>query len=211
MNKHEDDNSNIAFKKIIKVSIICSVFLVIELVGGIIANSLAIISDAAHLFTDLFGFAVSIVALWIGKKKADEKYSYGFSRAEVIGALISVFTIWFLTLVLIQEAIERLLKPSEINAGVMLFTAVFGLICNLAMMNVLHSGHGHSHNCNHSSNSKKEYIPILLSESVLDIQMENSSTENLDEYRKINIVKIKEIGILIKIMIAVVTLIIRLN
>jgi zinc transporter 2 len=144
---NENENSNIAFKKILKVSVICSVFLVIELVGGIVANSLAIISDAAHLFTDLFGFAISMAALWIGKKQADKKYSYGFSRAEVIGALVSVFTIWFLTLVLIQEAFERLLRPREINAEVMLFTAVFGLVCNIAMFKVLHSGHGHSHNC----------------------------------------------------------------
>jgi zinc transporter 2 len=159
MNKKENDNSNIALKKILKISIICSVFLVVELAGGIFANSLAILSDAAHLFTDLLGFGISVAALSIGKKKADKKYSYGFSRAEVIGALISVFTIWFLTLILIQEAIERLIKPNEINAGVMLFTAIFGLICNLAMMNVLHSGHG-SHGCSHGHKLHK-YISYL--------------------------------------------------
>jgi zinc transporter 2 len=177
MKQTEEEKSNMAIKKMLKISVICTVFLVIELVGGIIANSLAIISDAAHLFTDLFGFAVSIISLWIGMKKADKKYSYGFSRAEVIGALISVFTIWLLTLIMVQEAIERLVKPSEINAGVMLFTAIFGLICNLAMMNVLHSGHGHSHS-HGCKNLQKEYIPILLSESVLDLEMENVSVDD---------------------------------
>ena len=156
MNKNELDNSNIALKKIIRVSIICVFFLTSEMIGGIIANSLAIMSDAAHLFSDLLGFVISIIALWIGKKKANDKYTFGYNRAEVIGALISVITIWFLTILLIQEAVNRLIYPTEINAPVMFFTAVIGLLFNLAMIKVLHSEHGHSHGispCNHNKTS----------------------------------------------------------
>jgi zinc transporter 2 len=156
MNKNELENSNIALKKIIKVSIICVFFLTSEMIGGIIANSLAIISDAAHLFSDLLGFVISILALSIGKKRANDQYTFGYYRAEVIGALISVITIWFLTILLIQEAINRLINPTEINAPVMFLTAVIGLVFNLAMIKVLHSEHGHSHgigSCNHETKS----------------------------------------------------------
>jgi zinc transporter 2 len=147
-----NENSNRAIRKMLMVSGICLLFLIVELIGGIIANSLAIISDAAHLFSDLSGFMISIIALWIGQKKANSKYTFGYYRAEVIGALISVITIWILTFMLVQEAIERLIQPTKINAPVMLLTAVFGLVCNIAMMKVLHSGPGHSHghgSCSH--------------------------------------------------------------
>jgi zinc transporter 2 len=144
-----------AIKKMLIISGICFLFLITELVGGIIANSLAIISDAAHLFSDLSGFMISIIALWIGKKRANSKYTFGYYRAEVIGALISVITIWILTYMLVLEAVDRLINPTVINAKVMLLTAIIGLICNLAMVKVLHSGphtgHGHGHHgCSHS-------------------------------------------------------------
>ena len=129
---------------------ICIVFIICEIVGGIIANSLAILSDAAHLFSDLSGFIISIIAMIIGKRKANSSYTFGYYRAEVIGALISVITIWILTVILIQEAYERFIRPTPIDSKVMLITAIIGLICNLSMMSVLHSsGHSHGAGCSH--------------------------------------------------------------
>jgi zinc transporter 2 len=163
------DSTDNAIRKMLIISAICLFFLLTELVGGIIANSLAIISDAAHLFSDLSGFMISIVALYIGKKKANGKYTFGYYRAEVIGALISVVMIWIMTYMLVMEAIERIIHPTSINAPVMLLTAVIGLICNLAMVKVLHSGdHGHS-GCSHGHNHVHDH---MLNESSNDIVLE---------------------------------------
>jgi cation diffusion facilitator family transporter len=145
------DTSDDTIKKMLKISFICFLFLIAELIGGVIANSLAILSDAAHLSSDLSGFIISLFSLYIGKKNPNNKYTFGYYRAEVIGALGSVITIWVLTGILLKEAFDRLINPSEINAGVMLITSIFGLICNLAMFKVLHSGHHHHHDCSHGN------------------------------------------------------------
>ena len=67
---------------------ICLLFMAVEIVGGILANSLAILTDAAHLMSDIAGFMISIFAIWLGRKKATVEFSYGWHRAEIIGALI---------------------------------------------------------------------------------------------------------------------------
>ena len=129
-----------AVRKMIRVSIVCMIFMLIEAIGGYIAGSLAIMTDAAHLFSDLSSFMISIFSIWIGQKSANNRCSFGFQRAEVLGALTSVIIIWILTIFLIKEAIDRFYNPTEIIAEYMLITAIFGLICNLAMIKVLHSG-----------------------------------------------------------------------
>ena len=129
-----------ALNKMIKVSIVCTIFMIAEAVGGYVAGSLAIMTDAAHLFSDLSSFMISIFSIWIGQKKANRKCTFGYQRAEVLGALTSVVVIWILTVFLIKEAIERIYNPTEIVAKYMLITALFGLACNLVMIKVLHSG-----------------------------------------------------------------------
>ena len=69
-------------------SIIALIFLIGEIVGGMLSGSLAILSDAAHMFSDLTGFFISIFSVWIARKPASENLSFGYHRAEVIGALV---------------------------------------------------------------------------------------------------------------------------
>ena len=80
---------------------ICFVFMIVEIVGGIMAHSLAILTDAAHLFSDIAGFLISIFAIYLGRKKATVEFSYGWNRAEIIGALMSIVLIWVLTVYLV--------------------------------------------------------------------------------------------------------------
>jgi zinc transporter 2 len=191
VNKKTDQDE--ALRKMIIISIICTLFLISELIGGVIANSLAILTDAAHLCSDLSGFIISIIAIYIGKKKPNKTYTFGYYRAEVLGALISVITIWILTGLLLKEAYDRLITPSEIKAGVMLLIAVLGLICNLAMMKVLHSGHEHGGGCSHGhaghSHNHDEHdleSHINLEEEELDqthIELEDNSINDIDTER----------------------------
>lgn len=157
------EKSEKALKKMLKISGICLIFMIIEIIGGYISQSLAILSDAAHLLSDISGFLISIISIYISRKIANDKYTFGYHRAEVIGALVSVILIWILTGFLLQEAYFRIISPPEVNAPIMLLTSIFGLICNLIMIKVLHSGHGHgncsghghthSHNHSHSHNN----------------------------------------------------------
>ena len=85
-----------------------------ELIGGFLANSLAIMTDAAHLFSDVSGFFISIFSIYISKIPATNSLSYGYHRAEVIGALASVVLIWALTIWLLVEAVHRIVNPEDI-------------------------------------------------------------------------------------------------
>lgn len=152
-NPHKKDNESDKdsdVKRLIKTAGICSFFIIVELLGGYFANSVAIISDAAHLFSDLISFGLSILSLYIAKKAPDAKYSFGYHRAEILGAMTSTIIIWILTLFLLQEAYERLINPHTIDANIMLITAVIGLFCNMVMISILHSDPNGHHNCSHS-------------------------------------------------------------
>ena len=94
-----------AMKKLLCVTIMTLVFVAIEIVGGIWANSIAILSDAAHLVSDVAGIGVSIIALQIAQRDSTSKYSYGYHRAEILGTIVSLLAIWVVTGFLVYEAI----------------------------------------------------------------------------------------------------------
>jgi len=138
-------------KRKMKLAIYCALFfMLVEIFGGIFANSLAIITDAAHMLSDAGGFIVSLLALQLSEMEATREYSYGFKQAEVLGALLSVMIVWALTAVLMCEAVGRFISPEEIQAPTMFVIAVIGFLVNLVLMKVL--GHGHAHGdggCDH--------------------------------------------------------------
>ncbi len=137
-NKMQQVNKSV-IGKLSKISVFCTVFMVIELIGGYIAHSLAIMTDAAHLLSDLSGFLISIVSLYIATRPANHELTYGYHRAEVVGALASIMIIWVLTVWLVTEAIQRLITPSEIDAFLMLCISICGLLFNLIMGKILTS------------------------------------------------------------------------
>lgn len=133
--KHNEET----LRKLWIVSVICLVFMVIEIVGGYWASSIAIMSDAAHLLSDFLGFMISIVSIYISRRKATDKMSFGYHRAEVIGALVSVNIIWGLTIWLLYEASLRLVYKQPVNGFIMLVTAIIGFLFNVVMGLVLMS------------------------------------------------------------------------
>ncbi|XP_028395567.1 zinc transporter 2-like [Dendronephthya gigantea] len=147
-----------AWKKLIIASTLCFIFAVGEVVGGIYAGSLAIMTDAAHMFSDFGTFCISMFALYIAKKQANHKRTFGLYRAEILGAVLSVLVIWFLTAVLVYMAVHRIMqKEYNIDANIMIFTASFGVCVNVVLGCILHeSGVAHSHGGMHSHHSADE-------------------------------------------------------
>ncbi|CAL7942830.1 unnamed protein product [Xylocopa violacea] len=134
-----------ARKKLLLASTLCVIFMIAEIVGGIMSNSLAIATDAAHLLTDFASFMISLFSIWVASRPATRKMPFGWYRAEVIGALTSVLLIWVVTGILFYLAVERVIhKDFELDATVMLITSVVGVAVNLVMGLSLHQ-HGHSH------------------------------------------------------------------
>lgn len=142
--KESDHGQKQAIRKLICVSTICVLFMIAEVIGGYLANSLSIMTDAAHMFSDLCGFGISMASVFITKKEATRSMSFGYHRAEVIGASLSVLLIWGLTIWLLSEAVNRFINPEEVDGLIMLIVAGAGLLSNIVMGKVLHSHGGHS-------------------------------------------------------------------
>jgi len=134
-----------AQRKLVLASVLCILFMIGEVVGGVLANSLAIATDAAHLLTDFASFMISLFAIWIAAKPNSHRMSFGWHRAEVLGATVSVLLIWVVTGILNFMAIQRVMSPDfEIDAVAMLITSGVGVAFNIVMGCTLHQ-HGHSH------------------------------------------------------------------
>ncbi|KAF2313555.1 hypothetical protein GH714_011649 [Hevea brasiliensis] len=135
-----------SMRKLLMAVVLCIVFMSVEVVGGIKANSLAILTDAAHLLSDVAAFAISLFSLWASGWEATPRQSYGFFRIEILGALISIQMIWLLAGILVYEAIARLIYDTgEVQGFLMFVVSAFGLVVNIAMALLLGHEHGHHH------------------------------------------------------------------
>ncbi|KAJ3341673.1 hypothetical protein HDU93_004307 [Gonapodya sp. JEL0774] len=118
------------------------------------SGSLALFSDSFHLLSDVLGFVMSLAALHLAELPASSTHSYGYYRAEILGALFSIFFIWVLTAGLVWEAVQRILNPNPVDAPVMFAVALAGVLVNIILALVLgHGGHGHHHDHSDESHS----------------------------------------------------------
>ncbi|XP_074880501.1 proton-coupled zinc antiporter SLC30A8 [Buteo buteo] len=136
-----------ARRKLCVASVICIFFMIAEITGEYIAGSLAVITDAAHILVDLTSFLISLFSLWLASKPPTKQLTFGWHRAEILGALMSMVIIWMVTGVLTYLASMRLLHPDyDIDATVMLITSACAVLVNILLSLILHqTGHGHSH------------------------------------------------------------------
>ncbi|KAM9387102.1 proton-coupled zinc antiporter SLC30A8 [Phaethornis superciliosus] len=136
-----------ARRKLCVASVICIFFMIAEFTGEYLAGSLAVITDAAHILVDLTSFLISLFSLWLASKPPTKKLTFGWHRAEILGALMSMIIIWIVAAVLTYLASMRLLHPDyDIDATVMLITSACAVITNILLSLILHqTGRGHSH------------------------------------------------------------------
>ena len=123
-----------------------TVFLIAEVVGGIITGSLALISDAAHMFTDSAALAIALVAVRIGKRPADTSRTFGYYRFEILAAAFNAILLFLVAIYILYEAYRRFRVPAEIQSTGMLVIAAIGLVINLISMKILSAGKDDSMN-----------------------------------------------------------------
>ena len=95
-----------------------------EVVGGVLSNSLAIATDAAHLLTDIASFAISLFSIWMAARPKSKKMSFGWHRAEVLGATVSVLMIWLVTGILVYYAVVRCLLKTPVLKSLLLVLTI---------------------------------------------------------------------------------------
>lgn len=142
-------------KKFIYSLIFTSLILVAEVIGGLVSGSLALLSDAAHVFMDVFALALSFVALRLSMRPADDRHSFGWHRLEVMAALINGSSLFIIAIGIWVEAAKRWQNPVEIKTVEMGVIAVIGLVVNLVVAFILGS-HGHDHEHDHKNHTHEK-------------------------------------------------------
>lgn len=148
---HLDDTSDdgirrkAVIRRLYQASTLCTLFIVVEVIGGLLAHSLAILSDAAHLLSDLTSFAVAIGASHLASLPATRQHTYGLKRTESIAALFSMISLACVCVGLGFEAIHRLVEPpaEKVDGKLMSGIATIGVLVNVALALVLGEDHVH--------------------------------------------------------------------
>ena len=152
---HSHDVKVEGYEKPLWIALILTAsFMVAEVVGGILTNSLALISDAAHMFTDSAALAISLLAIQIGKKAADKKRTFGYHRFEILAAAFNAILLFGVAIYILVEAFLRISNPPDIQSNLMLIIASLGLLVNLIAMKLL------SQSKDDSLNVKGAYLEV---------------------------------------------------
>ena len=135
--------------------VITAIFMVAEVVGGIVSNSLTLLADAGHMLTDVAALAFSLFVAWLSRQPATPKRTYGYLRFEILAALLNGATLLAVSAWIVWEAIARLRQPPEVGTGVMFVVAAGGVVVNIVAARLLHGG------ADHSLNVRGAYLHVL--------------------------------------------------
>jgi cobalt-zinc-cadmium efflux system protein len=115
-------------------------FMIVEVIGGILSGSLALLADAGHMLTDTMALALAALAFRVSSRPADSKRSYGYQRFQILAAFINGLTLLVVVGWILFEAVRRLMSPPEVMGPMMLAVASAGLLVNIFAFIVLHGG-----------------------------------------------------------------------
>ena len=121
-------------------------YMVAEIIGGLLANSLALLADAGHMFSDVVALALSLFALWFARRPPSPRHTYGYYRTEILAALINGAILIAVSLYIFVEAIQRFGEPPEVQGPLMMAIAIGGLAINLVGLWLLKEGYSENLN-----------------------------------------------------------------
>jgi cobalt-zinc-cadmium efflux system protein len=124
-------------------------------VGGLVSNSLTLLADAGHMFTDVGALAFSLFVVWLARQPATSSKTYGYLRWEILAALLNGAVLLAVSAGIVWEAIQRLRSPEPVQTGLMFVIGVAGLVVNALSARLLHSG------SSHSLNVRAAYLHVL--------------------------------------------------
>jgi cobalt-zinc-cadmium efflux system protein len=126
--------------------VLTSLYLVAEVAGGFYFKSLALLSDAAHMLTDVAALVIALLAISLGKKAADDKRTFGYHRFEILAAAFNAVLLFVVAIYVLISAIQRFKSPEPIQSNGMMLVAVVGLLVNILSMRLLRAGQESSYN-----------------------------------------------------------------
>lgn len=133
-------------RRLLTALLLVAGYVVAEVVGGLLSNSLALLADAGHTFADMAALGLSLAALSIAERPPTSRRTYGYYRAEILAALANGVALVVIAVFVLVEAYARLREPEEVAGGIMMAVAWGGLVVNLIALRVLHGGKAESLN-----------------------------------------------------------------
>lgn len=155
MGVHDHNQPNTSSVRILISIGLNALITLVEILGGVFSNSLALISDAVHNLSDTLALVLAWIAIKVGIRKPDVRRTFGYKRLEILSAFINASLLTALSLYLIYQAIQRFLHPEPVQSGLMMIVALIGLAANLASMLFLHR------DSRKSLNIKAAYLHLL--------------------------------------------------
>ena len=128
-------------RKLVAALAITSIYLVAEVVGGLLTNSLALLSDAGHMLSDIVALGLSLFAFRMARRPVTAKRTYGYHRLEILAALFNGLSLWLIVGIIFHAAYSRIATPPEIKSTGMLIVASVGLLVNIVAAAILYTAH----------------------------------------------------------------------
>ncbi len=144
--RHDEGHAHVShadsgnLKRVLIALVLTGAFMIVEVVGGIISGSLALLADAGHMLTDTMALALAAAAFHVSKRPAGGTLTYGYQRFQILAAFVNGLSLLLIVGWILYEAIERFLAPRDILGETMLAVATAGLVVNIIAFAVLHSG-----------------------------------------------------------------------
>ena len=135
---HSDTTSNM--RRVIFALLLTGAFMIVEVIGGILSGSLALLADAGHMLTDTMALGLAAIAFHVSKRPADSRLTYGYQRFQILAAFVNGLTLLFIVGWITYEAMHRFFVPRDVMGETMLMVAGIGLVVNIVAFAVLHTG-----------------------------------------------------------------------
>ena len=134
-----DHSHRTASKRSLSISLaLITIYMLVEVVGGLISGSLALLADAGHMLTDSAAIGLALLAIWVSGRPASIEQTFGFHRTEILAAMLNALSLWLIVVLIFFEASRRFDDAKDIDGGLMLVVGAVGLVINLAAAWVLH-------------------------------------------------------------------------
>ena len=134
------DHGSGNMKRVLIALALTGSFMVVEVIGGILAGSLALLADAGHMLTDTMALALAAIAFHVGRKPADAKRTFGYQRFQILAAFVNGLSLLVIVGWVLFEAMRRFVTPVDVTGSTMLMVAAAGLVINIIAFAVLHGG-----------------------------------------------------------------------
>ena len=137
---HNRDHTRSNMRRVVIALVLTGTFMVVEVIGGILSGSLALLADAGHMLSDTIALGLAAVAFSVSKRPGDKKLTYGYQRFQILAAFVNGLSLLAIVGWILFEAVQRFITPSDVMGETMLVVASAGLVVNIIAFAVLHSG-----------------------------------------------------------------------